>query len=72
VLAPWQPRAGRRLRDAEPGIPCPVLKARDALPDRVEGLVAGLNDNPAKPFAADEWVERVRTLLRLPADLREL
>ncbi|MFT3953781.1 MAG: response regulator transcription factor [Piscinibacter sp.] len=58
----------KRLRDAERGIPCLVLTARDALSDRVEGLDAGADDYLPKPFAMDELVARVRALLRRPAE----
>lgn len=58
----------KRLRDAELGIPCLVLSARDALHDRVEGLDAGADDYLPKPFAMDELVARVRALLRRPAE----
>ncbi len=56
-----------RLRQADLGIPCLVLTARDALDDRVEGLDAGADDYLPKPFAMDELVARVRALLRRPA-----
>ena len=58
----------KRLRDAQLGIPCLVLTARDALNDRVEGLNAGADDYLPKPFAMDELVARVRALLRRPAE----
>lgn len=58
----------KRLRDAELGIPCLLLTARDALHDRVEGLDAGADDYLPKPFAMDELVARVRALLRRPAE----
>lgn len=58
----------KRLRNAELGIPCLVLTARDALSDRVEGLDAGADDYLPKPFAMDELVARVRALLRRPAE----
>lgn len=62
----------QRLRDADIGIPCLVLTARDALHDRVQGLDAGADDYLAKPFAMDEVVARVRALLRRPTEQRAL
>lgn len=58
----------KRLRASGLGIPCLILSARDALSDRVEGLDAGADDYLPKPFAMDELVARVRSLLRRPAD----
>ena len=58
----------KRLRASELSIPCLILSARDALSDRVEGLDAGADDYLPKPFAMDELVARVRSLLRRPAD----
>ena len=62
----------RRLRQAGLSVPCLVLTARDALHDRVEGLDAGADDYLVKPFAMDEFVARVRALLRRPAESRPL
>jgi DNA-binding response OmpR family regulator len=44
--------------------PCLFLTARDAIADRVEGLVAGADDYVIKPFAMDELLARVHTLAR--------
>ena len=40
------------------------MTARDAVADKVTGLDAGADDYLAKPFAFDEFLARVRTLLR--------
>ena len=57
----------RRLRQR--GVPSAVLMltARDAVPDRVEGLEAGADDYLVKPFAFQELLARVRALARRPA-----
>ena len=41
-----------------------MLTARDALPDKVEGLQSGADDYLTKPFAFDELLARVVALLR--------
>lgn len=47
-------------------LPCMVLTARDSLHDRVEGLDSGADDYLSKPFAMEEFIARVRALLRRP------
>ena len=48
------------------GVSCPVLflSARDALPDRLSGFHAGGDDYLTKPFAAQELLVRLRSLIR--------
>ncbi|MHB8458773.1 MAG: response regulator [Candidatus Limnocylindrales bacterium] len=53
----------RRLRAAS-DVPILMLTARDAVGDRVIGLDAGADDYLVKPFAYEELLARVRTLLR--------
>jgi DNA-binding response OmpR family regulator len=62
----------RRIRSGRNPIPCLMLTARDALHDRVTGLEAGADDYLTKPFAMEELVARVRSLLRRPAQLQSL
>jgi two-component system response regulator MprA len=53
----------RRLR-ADGDVPILMLTARDATADRVRGLDSGADDYLAKPFAYEEFLARVRALLR--------
>jgi heavy metal response regulator len=54
-------KALRQRRDQTPVL---MLTARDAVPDRVTGLDLGADDYLTKPFAFDEFLARVRALLR--------
>ncbi|HDH03700.1 MAG TPA: response regulator transcription factor [Actinobacteria bacterium] len=54
----------RRLRAAGDDVAVLMLTARTTVPDRVEGLDAGADDYLIKPFAHDELLARVRSLLR--------
>jgi DNA-binding response OmpR family regulator len=56
----------RRLRAAGVGLPILMLTARDATADKVAGLDSGADDYLVKPFAFEELVARIRTLLRRP------
>jgi two-component system OmpR family response regulator len=53
----------RRLRK-EKATPVLMLTARDAVPDRIEGLDAGADDYLTKPFDFDELLARLRALIR--------
>jgi two-component system copper resistance phosphate regulon response regulator CusR len=54
----------RRLRTSGSSVPVLLLTARDAVDDRVAGLDAGADDYLTKPFAVNELLARLRTLLR--------
>ena len=69
VLDVMMPRLGgletcRRLRAAGRDLPVLMLTARGQVSDRVAGLDAGADDYLPKPFATEEFLARVRALLR--------
>lgn len=59
----------KELRAAGNQTPVLFLTAKDKVADRVEGLNAGADDYLVKPFAFEELLARVRTLLRRPTQL---
>jgi heavy metal response regulator len=54
----------KTLRQQRSQTPVLVLTARDAVSDKVRGLDLGADDYLTKPFAFDEFLARVRALLR--------
>jgi two-component system copper resistance phosphate regulon response regulator CusR len=54
----------RELREHRLTMPVLILTARDQVADKVAGLDLGADDYLTKPFAFDEFLARVRTLLR--------
>jgi len=56
----------KELRAAGKQTPILLLTAKDTVSDRVDGLNAGADDYLIKPFAFEELLARVRTLLRRP------
>lgn len=63
----------RRLRNAK-ATPVIMLTARDSVIDRVSGLDSGADDYIPKPFAIEELLARMRSILRrtkLEADERD-
>jgi two-component system response regulator MprA len=54
----------RRLRASGRDLPVLMLTARDGVGDRVNGLDVGADDYLVKPFALEELLARLRSLLR--------
>lgn len=54
----------RTLRTQDPRLPILILTARAGEKDRVEGLGLGADDYMTKPFSLDEFLLRVRGMLR--------
>ncbi|HSH71122.1 MAG TPA: response regulator transcription factor [Deferrisomatales bacterium] len=54
----------RRLRQRDPRLPILMLTARTEEGDRVAGLSAGADDYLTKPFSLEEFLLRVRGMLR--------
>jgi len=59
----------KELRAGGNQTPVLFLTAKDKVADRVDGLNAGADDYLVKPFAFEELLARVRTLLRRPTQL---
>lgn len=56
-----------RLRQSGTMVPVVFLTARDGVADRVAGLTRGGDDYLVKPFAVEELMARLRTVLRRSA-----
>lgn len=54
----------RRVRQTNKAIPIVMITARDSVLDRVSGLDSGADDYIVKPFAIEELLARLRSLLR--------
>ena len=66
VMLPGQDGFGvlKTLRAHKVAAPVLILTARDSIADRVAGLDLGADDYLTKPFAFEEFLARVRALLR--------
>jgi heavy metal response regulator len=53
-----------KLRSEDNHIPILMLTAKDAIKDKVRGLDTGADDYLTKPFAFEELLARIRSLLR--------
>lgn len=54
----------RKLREEKIFTPVMMLTARDTIKDKVAGLDSGADDYLTKPFAFEEFLARIRALLR--------
>jgi len=54
----------RKLREEKNTVPLLMLTAKDSVRDKVAGLDSGADDYLTKPFAFEEFLARVRALLR--------
>src|SRR5262247_1568678 len=72
VMLPGQDGFGvlRTLRSRKLAVPVLMLTARDSVADKVAGLDLGADDYLTKPFAFEEFLARVRALLRRGTDQR--
>jgi two-component system response regulator MprA len=61
----------RRLRAEGNAVPILVLTARHSLGDRVAGLDAGADDYLVKPFALEELLARLRSIMRRAAPAQD-
>jgi DNA-binding response OmpR family regulator len=61
----------RKLRGQKNRTPVLIATARDAVPQRVEGLDSGADDYIVKPYDLDELLARIRALLRRAAGRAE-
>ena len=58
----------REMRTADIDTPVIMLTARGSIDDRIKGLDSGADDYLPKPFALEELVARIRSLLRRVGD----
>ena len=58
----------KSLRDDGMHMPIIMLTAKDQIRDRVQGLDSGADDYLVKPFAFEELLARIRSLLRRPQE----
>jgi len=61
----------RRLRRQDPRLPILILTARSQEEDRVQGLSAGADDYLTTPFSLEEFLLRVKGMLRRSAWYRQ-
>lgn len=62
-------QVARELRTAKIATPILMLTAKDEIADKVHGLDQGADDYMTKPFAPEELLARIRSLLRRPGEV---
>ncbi len=56
----------RQLRRSRSDVPVIMVTARDSMEDKISGLDDGADDYLVKPFAFEELLARIRTVMRRP------
>ncbi len=56
----------RQLRRSRSDVPVIMVTARDSIEDKISGLDDGADDYLVKPFAFEELLARIRTVMRRP------
>ena len=54
----------KKIREAKLNVPVLILSAKSELNDKVNGLNLGADDYMTKPFSTDEFLARIKALLR--------
>ena len=60
----------RELRKKKIDIPILMLTARDEVEDKISDLDSGADDYLTKPFAFEEFLARIRSLIRRKSDVK--
>ena len=61
----------KKIREENIHTPVLILTAKDKVEDKVEGLKMGADDYLVKPFAFEEFLARIKALLRRPSTMIE-
>ena len=55
----------QKIRQSKKNVSVLITTARDSIPERIVGLDAGADDYMIKPFALDEFMARVLSLIHI-------
>lgn len=61
----------KKIREQKIQAPILFLTAKGQVQDKVEGFQAGADDYLTKPFAFEEFLERIKSLLKRPKDIKD-